>query len=133
MPAHQAEREPARAGRDDEPLLAVPDVRSQRHGAFGGLVHRRERGIDVQVDVVTAAAVGDALHPQVGVPVRRQQRGEFPRRAPERRERAAGHLAPERHPGAERAGREVQEDGQPPDTDRGHGLRAFGSDATTRS
>ena len=90
--------------------------RDRRAGPGGGRRCRRPRAAPAGTRHRTAAAAW-----------------RIPRRAPERRQRAAGHLAPERHPGAERAGREVQENGQPPDRDRGHGLRAFGSDATTRS
>jgi hypothetical protein len=115
VPAHQAEREPARAVRDDQAVFGVPDGRAQVRGLGRGLVYCPGRGVDVQVQVVAAGAVRDALHPQVRVAAGRQQRGELPGRAAERRQRGAGHLAPERHPGVERRAGEIEEDGEPPE------------------
>jgi hypothetical protein len=45
----------------------VPHARAQRSGTGGGLVQRLGRGVDVQVEVATAGAVGGALDPQAGV------------------------------------------------------------------
>ena len=81
-----AEREPARADRDDQARFPVPDARAQLRRPAGGLLHRSGRGIDVQVQVMAAAAVGGALHPQVRIPGRRQQRRELRRRPAERRQ-----------------------------------------------
>jgi len=68
----------------------------------------------VQVEVVAAAAVHGPLHAQVGVSGRRQQRGELPGSAAERRKARPRHLAPERHARVEGIGWEVKENGKPP-------------------
>jgi hypothetical protein len=68
VPRHQAEREPAGAVGDDQVVIPVPHARAQCSGAGGGLVQRLGRGVDVQVEMATGGAVGDALDPQAGVP-----------------------------------------------------------------
>jgi hypothetical protein len=112
VPADETEREPARAVGDDQlARLPVPHPGAQRDRAVGLLRQRPGRG--VQVEVAAATAGTQSLHPQVRVPGWRQQGGEVLGGAAERRQPAARHLPPERHPRFERAGAEVQEDRHP--------------------
>jgi hypothetical protein len=113
VPFHQAEREPAGALRDNEAVLPVLDHRAGRDRPVGLGVHGPGPGVDVQVEVAPARAAPDPLHPQVSVPGGRQQGRELAVRPPGGRQPVPGHLPPERHPGVERPGGKIEEDGQP--------------------
>ena len=110
---HEAEREPARARRHDEAVFTVPDQGAGRHRPVRRGVQGLGPGVDVQVKVAPARAVGEPLHPQVSVSRGRQQGRELPVRPAGRRQPVPGHLPPERHPGVERTGGEIEEDSQP--------------------
>jgi hypothetical protein len=119
LPADQAEREPAWAVSDDHlARLPVPHGGTKRHRPAGRLIKRPQRPagrIDVQVEVVAAVPGKHPLHPQVGVPGRRQQGGEIAAWPAKRRQAVARHRPPERDARLKLRCGKIQEDGEPPD------------------
>src|SRR5580704_7097481 len=119
LPADQAERDPAGTIGDDHlARLPVPHGGAKRHRQVGRLIEclqRPARRIDVQVEVVTAVPGKHPLHPQIGVPRRRQQAGEIAAWPAERRQAVARHRPPERDARAEPRRGEIQEDREPPE------------------
>ena len=85
--------------------------------AFGSLGEGGDV-VGVQVEMAAARACGNPLHPQVGVAVGRDQRGELALLTTGRRQRRPSHRRPEGGRGVKGRRRPVEERGQPADRHR---------------